>query len=440
MKLSRFNVLRTIDGHHVFFNSRTCVLAVVDDKFMQVYNDVMQRKFDSNKYDNELVQKMRLSGCLVEDNIDELKDFELHRNIQKYNRNSLSLTIAPTLDCNFKCIYCFENHIHSFMTMDTQVRIVKLLTEKINDIRRFSVTWFGGEPLLAKSTIYTLSEKFITICKAHNVRYVASIITNASLLTDDDVINFKKFNIRRAQITIDGPKKIHDSRRISLNGKSTFNLIVNNVNKLLEAGIRVGVRVNIDKTNVDDVDELLKILDARIINKERLVISFGQVFATQTACKSVGNACFNDEAYANLLVPLYERALSYGFKANEMVFYPAPRYNFCGSNKIDSMVIDPKGNIYKCWNHIGESTEICGSISENGGISISNQYYDWVLDNPLDFEKCRNCNLLPVCAGGCYDKAKRARGRGPVCLPIKYNIDSIMEHYYMWKYHRTTKL
>ncbi len=43
----------------------------------------------------------------------------------------------------------------------------------------------------------------------------------------------QKYKIRGAQVTIDGPKDVHDSRRISCNGKSTFDLLINNVNKLL---------------------------------------------------------------------------------------------------------------------------------------------------------------------------------------------------------------
>ena len=61
-------------------------------------------------------------------------------------------------------------------------------------------------------------------------------------------------------MTIDGPKDVHDSRRISCDGKSTFDLLISNVNKLIDSGLDVIVRINVDKENInmnfeDDEDE-----------------------------------------------------------------------------------------------------------------------------------------------------------------------------------------
>ncbi|MBQ3450791.1 MAG: hypothetical protein IJG32_00790 [Selenomonadaceae bacterium] len=64
--------------------------------------------------------------------------------------------------------------------------------------------WYGGEPLLAKEIIWSLSEKFLEFCATKAIDYDAFIITNASLLEDSDVELFKRntrFAVRKSQST-----------------------------------------------------------------------------------------------------------------------------------------------------------------------------------------------------------------------------------------------
>ena len=127
----------------------------------------------------------------------------------------------------------------------------------------------------------------------NNIEYNAFIITNASLLTDDDIIAFKNYHIKGAQVTIDGPQKIHDKRRISCNGKSTFNLLINNIDKLLNNDLDVILRINVDKENVNSLDELLNIIKKRILKYQKLRIDFGKVSMFTEICKSIENNCFD---------------------------------------------------------------------------------------------------------------------------------------------------
>ena len=97
MKESKYNFIKNIDGVNVFFNSKTCALAVVDDNFMNVLNDIKENKFKEDNYDKKLIGDMKLSGCIIEDNVDEVRQIEFYRNLSKYDKSSLALTLAPTL-------------------------------------------------------------------------------------------------------------------------------------------------------------------------------------------------------------------------------------------------------------------------------------------------------------------------------------------------------
>ena len=64
--------------------------------------------------------------------------------------------------------------------------------------------------------------------------------------------------ICKLQITIDGPKAIHDTRRIHYKDHGTFDKIIHNISMALKKNIKVSVRINTDNHNVDKFIELKK--------------------------------------------------------------------------------------------------------------------------------------------------------------------------------------
>ena len=65
------------------------------------------------------------------------------------------LTIAPTQDCNFQCVYCYEKDQlrHQVVDAGTRDKILEYVTKLAPHIRRLNICWYGGEPLLAQDTI-----------------------------------------------------------------------------------------------------------------------------------------------------------------------------------------------------------------------------------------------------------------------------------------------
>ena len=430
MKLSRYNFLRQYDDATIFFNATTCTLAVVDENFLRVLDDVKNNSYDEKNYDAQLIADMKNSGCLVEDDVDELEQLEFYRNLAKYDMTNFGLTIAPTLDCNFRCKYCFETHPKGKMSAETQAALVNFVESRIERAKNFSVTWYGGEPLLAKEIVYSLSEKFLALCEKFSVDYDAFIITNASLLEDSDVEQFKRYKIHGAQITIDGVKEIHDNRRRSVTGESTFDKLIDRVNLLLNNDLSVIVRINIDKENIARVDELLDVLAERIDRREALKIDFGQVSPFTDICKSIESDCYNNEQFADVMIPLYAKVLARGFTVNKMAVYPAPRVNFCCVDYVNSFVVDNHGNLYRCWNHVGNLKRSSGNVNDGDNLTLERNYLTWIQWNPIRYSKCRECNCLPLCMGGCPDAMRNSINKQPVCGTVKYNLDKVLEHYY----------
>ena len=125
----------------------------------------MARLFNLHHYKDLTMKK---SGCILEDDIDELKLIEFERNANKYQQTTLGLTITPTLDCNFRYTYCFENHIKGLMSEKTQEALVSFVEKYSSQVNLLKIVWFGGEPMLCKDLIFKLTIKFKDICKKNN--------------------------------------------------------------------------------------------------------------------------------------------------------------------------------------------------------------------------------------------------------------------------------
>ena len=430
MRLSRYNYLRQFDDATIFFNSMTCALAVVDEKFLRVVDDIKNNSYDEQKYDSQLIEDMKFSGCIVEDDIEERERLEFFRNLAKYDITKFALTIAPTLDCNFRCKYCYEKHPQGIMSADVQADLVQFVENRLNFAKSFSVTWYGGEPLMAKEVVYLLSEEFLALCEKNGIKYDAFIVTNASLMETGDVEKFKRYKIKGAQITIDGPREIHDARRRNSKGESTFDKLIDSVNLLLNNELAVVVRINIDKENISRTDELLGILHDRIEHRERLKIDFGQVQAFTEICKSIESDCYNNRQYADIMLPLYGKVEQFGFVMNKMNCYPQPKVNFCGSDYVNSFVLDNYGELYRCWNHVGNKKHSCGNVRDFNNDKLNENYLSAIAWNPIKHAKCCECACLPICMGGCPDVVNTSEDGQPVCGTVKYNLDKVLVYYY----------
>ena len=101
----------------------------------------------------------------------------------------IGLTICPTMGCNFDCPYCFENHRAGKMSADVQDDIVALVERMLeaSGSKSVSVTWFGGESLLAPDVIESLSQRLMALVEERGGHYGAGIITNGYLLTQENV-------------------------------------------------------------------------------------------------------------------------------------------------------------------------------------------------------------------------------------------------------------
>lgn len=179
----------------------------------------------------DLVENLIKGRMLVPEDVDETEAVIIQSNILRFSEKVYTLTIAPTMKCNFVCPYCYEvNKVYPQMEQNL-VEKVKELFKRIKENHEYlSVAWYGGEPLLGFDIIQELSKEAINL---FGEKYIASIITNGYLLSSDIISQLEKLCIKQMQITLDGPPEIHNKRRKLPNGGDTFFVILNNIKKWL---------------------------------------------------------------------------------------------------------------------------------------------------------------------------------------------------------------
>lgn len=140
------------------------------------------------------------------------------------------LIILPTEKCNFRCTYCYEDYTIGRMSDDTIGGVKAFLDRRTPELDELYLSWFGGEPLVAKDIVFDISDHASALAKAHSgLRYRGSMTTNAYFLTPSTLSQLTAVEVLDYQITLDGPREMHNCSRLRADGKGTFDRIWENL-------------------------------------------------------------------------------------------------------------------------------------------------------------------------------------------------------------------
>lgn len=426
MRPSKYNHLFPLDQTYTLvFNALRGSFLKLDPNARTLYEQIakgLPPPLDYIGAEDDL-QKMRKTGVLIDDDFDEIQYLKVKNRVSTFGSSTLSITLAPTLNCNFRCSYCYENKSDTRMTPETRKKIIGFVSERLISSRHLDVIWYGGEPLLEKQTVLEMSERLRALCKKHKCKYTSFMITNGYLLDKPLALELREQEVSRLQIALDGPREVHDARRVLANGEGTFERIVKNIIDVADI-VPVTVRVNTDKMNAGKVTELLDLLAEHGL-QNRVNVHFSPVLNINKACQDVAGHCYTSEEFSALETTLCGQAVAKGFKT---IKYPRPVIGGCGSLHLNSFLIDPSGDLYKCWNTIGLKEERIGDMDNPDRFFFCNM--KWLAWDPFSYEKCSRCDLLPVCMGGCPYQTLHRNLKEPECKEWRNNLREMLLLYY----------
>lgn len=345
--------------------------------------------------------------------ISELESIKQDPSLDRYPERLLRFYV--TTQCNMACSYCFEgNHSNSkFMSIDTIKDGLKAFNKWLidNDDRDFQllkVNFFGGEPLICYDLLKRAVPYIKEMLQVHNVNTKITINTNGTLL-DSEKIKWLIDNEIHTYISVDGLKEQHDKHRIFKNGSGTFDVVINNLKRLIETAPpeyvekHLTVLVTINPGNVFEVRTLIRFLSSVGIKNISLNAAFNCAVSTDITNWTILNEKEIDTFIKESIVVrdvMYDKGVHIGgmwgyipnrLKDGGVAFCQAVGYE---------IGICPSRKLYACPCTFGDESHSIG-VLEKADFSFNKNYLKWRGRKVTNTESCDSCNISGICRGGC---------------------------------------
>jgi uncharacterized protein len=369
-------------------------------------------------------------GILVSDEVDEL---ELARKAYEnalHDWSIIHFTVATTYDCNLSCYYCYQSHQDFYaksMSKETSEKTIKFIKNKVteNNSKALSITLYGGEPLLNFNEGLRIIKDLHKWAMKSGKGFFVSACTNGTLLTKDVVDAIKKYSLVHPVfptfiVTLDGPREIHDKIKFYKDARGSFDDIIKNLKIVKKAKLPFVIKFNLDHQNYEYAKDLVDDLASMGFEGDRIVTTIMKDVFTKVSNPKAEFPDIRDTL--NFIIELEKYAIKKGLR----VFHEAIGYNGvnCKNLTDSAYIIDPYGDLYKCWTLMGQQEYKIGTIDENGQIQ---NYKPYLLSqrNIFAIPKCRKCPNLPICGGNCATFCYLTTGnpQSAICMP-----DSLVNH------------
>ena len=290
-------------------------------------------------------------------------------------------TILPTTGCNARCFYCYEQGTRPVtMTAETASQVVRYIVAHRGN-EEVTLRWFGGEPLVNVKAI----DQICTELRAQGVPFTSSMVSNGYLFDADMVQRAKNlWQLQKVQITLDGTAQTYNRVKAYVyQGVNAFERVLENIGQLIAVGIRVLIRLNVDKHNIGEMAELAELLHQHFGSNEHLSVYSHELFGERTPED-------NATLFAQRM-QLEQQIAKHGIlRIKEL---PKDIHlNQCMADNDGSVVIAPDGHLGKCEHFIDR--EFFGHIdSEERNEAILRKFKE----RRADIEACATCFYYPQC-------------------------------------------
>lgn len=143
------------------------------------------------------------------------------------------IVLQSTSFCNIDCSYCYlpNRHLKNVMSLDDVELFLGKLFEFPTIRNDLTLLWHAGEPCVLPPDYYSRAIDTIERIKPPWLNISYSILTNGTLLNENWIALLRERKIHIG-LSVDGPKEIHDSRRLSRSGRGTFDKAANTMRLL----------------------------------------------------------------------------------------------------------------------------------------------------------------------------------------------------------------
>jgi uncharacterized protein len=304
----------------------------------------------------------------------------------------LHLIVNPTERCNLRCVYCYESFALGKMSPPVVSGVLNLAKRRAQSgLKTFQLEFFGGEPLTAWDVVAPLARGLADICRADGVRMFGGMTTNGVLLTRPRIDRLAAWGLHSFQVTLDGPKVVHDRRRHALRGAGSFDAVWRALETLKSAPhpFDVVIRLHFDPTTLP-----------RLLGETGFVRTTAQTFAAGDARfrlhfhalgrwggpRDAETPIFADASEERAAIEaLVETALAAGCAPEQIVQYQRNAaigesgHAVCYAARANAFVIRSDGRVAKCTVAFEDDRNTIGRLEENGDLVVDHdRHLPWL--------------------------------------------------------------
>lgn len=324
---------------------------------------------------------------LIESNFDKEKNEQTEltdENFLRYftdNKIPLAAIIEITEACNEKCIHCYRPEPKKeYWTLEKFEQSCVELAQ----LGSLQIDFTGGEPFLKKNF-----KEYLTIADRHG--FIISILSNATLITEDDLIVLSKIKLRSLYISLySADPVIHDAiTKLPGSFKKTIDTII----KLKSLNLPIFINSPIMEPNKNcpaNIKNMVEDLGLEV----KFTYKISESYSKKRETKKL-NVFSKDEMQKminNSDVMLYSDIIQKKSSGN---IQNRDRIRSCDTG-FRSITISPEGDVIPC-------TALrmkCGNIAEHSLHNIwtaSNNLNYWREEGSLVKGSCKTCDSYDFC-------------------------------------------
>lgn len=335
----------------------------------------------------------------------------------------MNYVIHLTNRCNLKCKYCYEKKNNNDIEFEN---IKNIVNKEISQKSRFvNINFYGGEPLLRKDLIiktidYIKDRKKET---KSETKFVFGITTNGTLLDKDFIKYMKNNNFVSVGYSFDGNEKSQNLNRLTIDDKSTFDIVAKNAKLLLDKFNKAVAMMVLTKNNLtylqDNIQFLIK------IGFTRINIQFDYKYDWQDSDIPEIRRQFEKVAeiyYENMMK---NKDVDILFISEKIKTYVKNGYNCNDDCNFGNRYVNvgTNGNFYPCMQFVDNNDYIIGNCKE-GIDEVKRQKI--IKKSKKENETCKTCSIRNRCKHICPCKNYLVAQDANVLSPIICETERMM--------------
>ncbi|MFZ7947076.1 MULTISPECIES: anaerobic sulfatase maturase [Bacillaceae] len=328
------------------------------------------------------------------------------------NRNISVMWKTVSEDCNLACEYCYYstcggkpgkkiNRIDSIVLE----KFIKEYMERSKGAATFA--WQGGEPLLAGLDFFEEVVMLQAKYAPKNTMISNSLQTNGTLITDKWASFFKKYNFLIG-VSLDGPREVHDAKRVDSRGQGSFDRVMRGIDSLRKHQVDFNILTVVHKGNVTKATEMLRFYEDEGFHFVQFIPCMD--FRSQEINKP-GVYDITPKEYGDFLCEAFDYWYNNGETRSSIRFFDEmlnvyvnrePGLCIHRAACPQTIILEQNGDAFPCDFFIHPDWKIGNVGIHSIDEILAHPLYDKFLSmKPNLPEPCKTCEWKKLCHGGC---------------------------------------